>query len=141
MKQCHMINFGMGDSPHMKDLAEKYSTSVFKDGRHLEIRTCLMKPPKSEGKLALHIGLGLKWYALNGTARRFLLTQIMQVEAYELFIMGSLLTSRDFLNTPGQSNQHRADRRVVFITPTCGEHARDDDDFFIGSGRYKRLRA
>ena len=26
----------------------------------------------------------------------------------------------------------------MFVTPTCGEHARGYDDFFIGSGRYKR---
>ena len=93
-----MVNLVMGDSPYMKDLAEKYSTSVYKDGRLLEIRTCPMKPSKSEWQLALHVGLGLKWYVLNGTARRFLLMQSMQVEAYELFIMGSLVTSKDFQN-------------------------------------------
>ena len=138
MKQFHMLNFVMGDSPYMKDLAEKYSTSVFKDGRFLEIRTCPMKPPRTEGKMALHVGLGLKWYALSGTARRFLLTQTMDVEAYELFIMGSILTSKVFQITSVHKTQHLPEKRAVFITPTCGEHARDYDDFFIGSGRYKR---
>jgi len=136
-RKYHMVNFVTGDSPYMKDLAETYSVSVLKDGRLLEIRTCPMKPSKSEWQLALHVGLGLKWYALSGTARRFLLMQSMQVEAYELFIMGSLVTSKVFQNSSSVSNQHLPDRRVVFITPTCGEHARDYEDFFIGSGRYE----
>ena len=95
-----MVNFVMGDSPYMRDLAEKYATSVYKDGRVLEIRTCPMKPSKSEWQLALHAGFGFKWYALNGTARRSLLMQTMQVEAYELFIMGIAFNFQRFPQRP-----------------------------------------
>ena len=63
--------------------------------------------------------------------------QTMQVEASELFIMATLLTFRDFGNAAGQWCQVMP-RGFLFITPTCGEHSRGYDDFFIGSGRYRR---
>ena len=138
LSQYHMVNFVMGASPYMINLAEKYSKRVHKDGRHVEIRTCPMRPTRGNQPLALHVGLGLKWYALSGPARRFLLAQMMQCEAYELFLMGLLVNTDHFRSTLPHKTYHRAENRVLYVTPTCGEHARDFDDFFIGSGRYKR---
>ena len=137
--QYHMVNFVMGASPYMVSLAEKYSKRLHRDGRQIEIRTCPIRQTRWHEQQAIHVGLGLKWYALSGQARRFLLGETMRYEAYELYIMSMLMNGQHFV-LPGTSGvpSHRPGNRVLYVTPTCGEHARDFDDFFIGSGRYKR---
>ena len=95
--QYHMVNFVMGGSPYMVSLAEKYSKRIHMDGRKIEIRTCPVKQNRWQEPQAVHVGLGLKWYALSGQARRFLLAETMRYEAYELYIMSMLMNSKHFV--------------------------------------------
>ena len=88
----HMINSVSGNTPRFEELAKEKSDKVAEYHRLLQLRTC---PHRQHGAVAraIHVGLGLKWYAVSPTARKELLQMTFQHDAYELAIMSTLLNS------------------------------------------------